>query len=63
MAKLDQNAGTSYDRPHEVWEPTMHLAFFEIQMRKILHQQWRSNIGRVLWRPVPEMVSDSPDNE
>lgn len=28
-----------------------------------LHQQWRSNIGRVRWRPVVEMDPHCPDNE
>lgn len=30
---------------------------------KLLHQQWRSNIGRTVWRPVVEMDPNSPDNE
>ena len=51
-----QGEGTAYkDNPiEETWQPTMHLAFFEIDGKKILHQQWASNIGRRAWRPVPE---------
>ena len=30
---------------------------------QVLHQQWRSNIGRTAWRRVPEMDPTSRDNE
>ena len=63
MAKLDPHSGTTYANPSETWGPTMHLAFFEIDGKKLLHQQWRSNIGRSVWRQIPEMVPHDRDNE
>jgi hypothetical protein len=71
MAKIDSHPGMPYRNPEETWEPTMHLAFFAIYddpidstraVRK-LHQLWRSNIGRQMWRPVVEMDPNSRDNE
>ena len=70
MAKIAGQAGTPYLAPQETWEPTMHLAFFKVPFLtepadkvRILHQLWRSNLGRQVWRPVPEMDPHSPDNE
>lgn len=60
MAKFEVG-GTPYSGPLEVWEPTMHLAFFTLDVRDggtgtrktLLHQQWRSNIGGMWHFPYP----------
>jgi len=72
MAKIGRGGAIYSNDVQEVWEPTMHLAFIAVLDRdgpspdrtiKMLHQQWRSNIGRTRWRPVVEMDPRSPDNE
>ena len=76
MAKIDSRAGMTLMDPIENWEPTLHLAFFKVPLvdraqpeliptatLRILHQLWRSNIGRQIWRQVPEMDPNDPDNE
>jgi len=37
----------------EFWHPTENIAFVELEGKKILHQCWRSSMGRLEWKPVP----------
>lgn len=71
MTRIEKAGGTAYtgnayDRPYEeVWSPTIHLRFIQQDAPvgpKMLYQLWQSNIGRTVWRPVPETLPSDIEN-